>query len=244
MHALLLAAALAIPTVEADTNYLYRTLLVRAAPGSLLQLIDMLQDRSAVYEAGGEGTPFMMRHSQGDHWDLLLIFPMGSFEEYYSRAQTEHRAQAAAQSGMTESAFHHELGRHIAWQEELFVLGPSWDVVEAKLNSGAYYHVEMFVALPGKRDELFKPREMETEYLAYIDRPQNLIFTRAGGAAWDSYTLGVYRDLKHYAESADIPDELQQEAALAAGFDGADKIGSYMRTLIWKHNDTLGGRAR
>ncbi len=52
----------------------------------------------------------------------------------------------------------------------------------------------------------------------------------------------MYRDLKHYAESADIPAELQQEAALAAGFEGADRIGTYMRTLIQRHNDTLGGR--
>ncbi|UCG85023.1 MAG: hypothetical protein JSW71_13885, partial [Gemmatimonadota bacterium] len=80
--------------------------------------------------------------------------------------------------------------------------------------------------------------------LDYIDRPQNLIFTRAAGAAWDSFTLGVYRDLKHYAESADIPQELQQQAALAAGFEGADRIGTYMRTLIQRHNDTLGGRVR
>jgi hypothetical protein len=244
MHALLLIATLALPAVQADTSYLYRTLLLRAGPGSLLELIDMFKDRSAVYEASGEGAPFIMRHSQGDHWDLLLIFPMGSFEDYYSPGRSARRTGAAAQSGMSAAAFQHEVGKLIAWQEELFVLGPNWDVVSAKLNRGAYYHVEMFLALPGKRDELFKQREMENEYLAYIDRPQNLIFTRAGGASWDSYTLGVYSDLKHYAESADIPDELQQEAALAAGFEGADKIGSYMRTLILKHNDTLGGRAR
>ena len=244
MHALLLAATLSLTAVQADTTHLYRTLLVRAGPGSLLELIDMYNDRSSFYEASGEGPPFIMRHSQGDHWDLLLIFPIGGFEEYYGPESTARRAEAAAQSGMSEAEFQHELGKHIAWREELYVLGPSWDLVNAKLNSGAYYHVEMFVAFPGKRDELFRQREMENEYLAYIDRPENLIFTRAGGAAWDSYTLGVYRDLKHYAESGDIPEELQQEAALAAGFEGADRIGTYMRTLIQRHNDTLGGRAR
>jgi len=244
MNTLLLIASLAMPAAQADTSYLYRTLLVRAGPGSLLELIDMYKDRSAVYETSGESAPFIMRHSQGDHWDLLLIFPMGSFDDYYSPERASLRSEAAAQSGMSEAKFQHELAKLVAWREELYVLGPNWDAVRARLNSGAYYHVEMFLALPGKRDELFKQREMENEYLAYIDRPQNLIFTRAGGASWDSYTLGVYSDLKHYAESADIPNELQQEAALAAGFEGADKIGSYMRTLILKHNDTLGGRAR
>ncbi len=243
MNTLLVVAALALPAVQADTSYLYRTLLVRAGPGSLLEVIEMFKSRAEVYEAGG-GAPFIMRHSQGDHWDLLLLFPMRSFTDYYSADQVARREEAAAQSGLGEAEFQHELGKHVAWREELFVLGPSWDLVRAKLDSGGYYHIEMFVALPGKRDELFKEREMENAYLDYVGRPQTLIFTRAAGAAWDSFTLGVYRDLKHYAESADIPQELQQEAALAAGFDGADRIGTYMRTLIQRHNDTLGGRVR
>jgi hypothetical protein len=100
----------------------------------------------------------------------------------------------------------------------------------------------MFVALAGKGQELYRQREMENEYLRRIGRPQNLIFAKALGGPWDSFTLGFYRDLKHYAESADIPSELQQEAAIAAGFEGADKIGTYMRTLIARHNDTLGGK--
>jgi hypothetical protein len=244
MHTLLLAAALTLPAAHADTSYLYRTLLVRAGPGSLLDVIEMFKSRAQVCEASGDGAPFMMRHSQGDHWDLLLLFPMGSFSDYYSGDRVTRRQQAALQSGISEDEFLHELGRHVAWREELYVLGPSWDVVRAKLDSGSYYHVEMFVALPGRRDELFRQREMENAYLNHIGRPQNLIFTRAAGAAWDSSTLGVYRDLKHYAESADVPQDLQQEAALAAGFEGADRIGTYMRTLIQRHNDTLGGRVK
>lgn len=244
MHALLLAATLALPAAQADTSYLYRTILVRAGPGSLLDVIEMFKSRAHVYQASGDGAPFIMRHSQGDHWDLLLLFPMGSFSSYYSGERVARREQATLQSGISEAEFQHELGRYVAWREELYVWGPSWDVVSAKVDSGSYYHVEMFIALAGKRDQLFKQREMENVYLDYIDRPQNLIFTRAAGAAWDSFTLGVYRDLKHYAESADIPQELQQQAALAAGFEGADRIGTYMRTLIQRHNDTLGGRVR
>jgi hypothetical protein len=244
MNALLIAAILAAPTVQADTSYLYRTLLVRAAPGSLLEVIDMYKQRMDVYEAGGTGTPFMMRHSQGDHWDLLLIVPMGSFSDYYSPDQVSRRERAAARSGMSEADFQRRLGQHVSWREELFAWGPALEVTNAALEGGSYYHVEMFVALPGKRAELFKQREMENAYLAYLDRPQNLIFARASGAAWDSFTLGVYRDLKHYAESTDIPEEREQEAALAAGFEGADRIGTYLRTLIQKHNDTLGGRVR
>ena len=45
MHVLLIAAVLAANTVQADTSYLYRTLLIRAAPGRLLELIEAYQDR-------------------------------------------------------------------------------------------------------------------------------------------------------------------------------------------------------
>ena len=73
----------------------------------------------------------------------------------------------------------------------------------------------MFVALPEKARELYREREMENDYLRRIGRPQNLIFAKTLGGAWDSFTLGFYRDLKHYAESVDIPAELQQERAPA-----------------------------
>jgi hypothetical protein len=102
----------------------------------------------------------------------------------------------------------------------------------------------MFIALPGKKAELLREREMENDYLRRIDRPQNLIFTKTLGGSWDAFTLGLYRDLKHYAESADTPPDRQEQAARAAGFEGADRIGTYLRTLIARHNDTLGSPVR
>ena len=65
-----------------------------------------------------------------------------------------------------------------------------------------YYHVEMFIALPGKQKELLKQREMENVYLKEIDRDPNFIFTRLAGSVWDIFTIGCYRDIKHFAESA------------------------------------------
>ena len=62
---------------------------------------------------------------------------------------------------------------------------------------------------------------------------------RDSGAAWDLFTVGGYRDLKHYAESADVPAAKQEEAAKAAGFDGSKAIGPYLRTFIALHHDTL-----
>ena len=80
---------------------------------------------------------------------------------------------------------------------------------------------------------------MENRYRLELGRPQTLIFAREAGGPWDSFTLGFYRDLKHYAESSDAPRDAADRAAKAAGFEGADRIGSYMRQLILYHRDTL-----
>jgi hypothetical protein len=117
---------------DARDAYLYRTLLVRAAPGALLEVIDLYRDQMPTYEAAGE-RPFIMRHSQGDQWDLLLLFPMGSFADYYSPSSIARRARAWEASGISGDEFQQALDERIAWREELFALGPS----------------VMFIALPG-----------------------------------------------------------------------------------------------
>jgi len=227
------------PATELEGDYLYKTLMVRAAPGGLLPLIDMLKERLPVYAAFSDAGPFWMRHTQGDQWDLLLLFPMKSFDDYYSAASIAERARAYEESGTGEVEFLTAAAQHIAWQEELFVWGPSAEAVAARFEGMSFYHVEIFIALAGQREMLLEQRRMENDYLGRIGRQQNLIFRRAGGAAWDSYTLGFYRDLQQYAASSDVPADVEEEAAVAAGFEGAATIGAYMRTLIHMHRDTL-----
>jgi hypothetical protein len=238
MIAMLLAVTLTLQASANEGDYLYRTLMLRAAPGELLEVIDLYVERMPTYRLA-DGPAFMMRHSQGDHWDLLMLFPMGSFADYYTQERIFRRAAAGRASRLPWPAFERAVDALVAWREELFVVGPPPEVVAAAFADNSYYHVEMFVALPGQREALLKERRMENRYLAELDRPQNLIFQRVAGAAWDSYTIGFYRDIKHYAASADIPDERKEAAARTAGFAGADRIGSYLRTLIQWHRDTL-----
>lgn len=239
MIAIVLAALIAIGPPRPDDTFLYRTLMVRAAPGDLLQLIELFQRRVAVYEEAGEHPPLMMRHSQGDQWDLLLLYPMGSFANYYSAERSATRERAAMDSGMSEAEFESALNEITSWREDLFVFGPPLEQVRRAFADNAYYHVEMFIALPGMREALLEERRMENAYLAGIDRPVNLIFTRAAGAKWDLFTIGFYQDVRHWAAIADVPFAHRDAAARAAGFDGADRIGTYMRTLIQLHHDTL-----
>jgi hypothetical protein len=225
------------PNLEGD--YLYKVVMLRAAPGRLLDLIELLKEERDLLADVNEPLPYWMRHTQGDQWDLFILYPLGSFHEYYEPDRTARRLASGTQKGLSEEQLGMEAALLTSWRDELFVRGPDPEAVEEGFANNAFYHVEMFVALPGKRRQLLEERRMENEYLARLDRPQNLIFVREAGGPWDSFTIGFYRDLKHYAESADIPSQEREWAALGAGFQGADYIGSYLRTLINYHRDTL-----
>lgn len=80
---------------------------------------------------------------------------------------------------------------------------------------------------------------MENAYARSLKEPENFIFVRDQGAAWDIFTIGVFRDLKHYAESADVSAKDQEAAAKAAGFEAPSQIGPYLRRFIREHHDTL-----
>ena len=238
---LILITVIALTAVPANlrADELYKTMLVRAAPGKLLELIELSKRRMSFYKEAGEKPPFWMRHSQGDQWDLLFLFPIGSFTEHYTLERVEKRHKAQKATGVTSEEYEKKWFELVAWHEEIFVNGPDLDVVARAFKGAGFFHVEMFRALPGLQDELYKQREMENVYLETLDRPQNLIFTHSQGAAWDLFTIGAYRDLKHFAESADIPEDREEAAARKAGFKSASDIGPYLRTLIAQHNDTL-----
>jgi hypothetical protein len=97
----------------------------------------------------------------------------------------------------------------------------------------------MFQALPGRRADLFREREMENAYLKALGRPQNLIFVRDQGAGCDLFTIGFYRDLEALRRERRHSRASAEAAARSAGFGGASRIGPYLRTLISSHHDTL-----
>ena len=194
------------PSMRGET--LHRMTLLRAPPGRLLDLVAAVKGRGLV-----------LRHSQGDQWDLMVLAPLPGYAEL-------GRAAPVAEPGV------------VAWQEDELVRGPDLARLDGFATAGLY-HIEMFVALAGRRDELLREREMENAYLAALGRPRNAIFVREFGGAWDAFTVGAYRSWKHFAERDDIPPDRSMAAARAAGFDGDDRIGPYLRSLIQTHHDTL-----
>ena len=175
-----------------------------------------------------------MRHSQGDRWDLLLLFPMGSYGDYYGREKVGRRDTNEPLSVPAQ-----KLKQDVSWQEDVFVYGPPLQELRKAFDAAGFFHVEMFQSLPGKQAELYRERDQENLYSRALKQPENLIFVRDQGAAWDLFTIGCFRDLKHYAEAADVSQKDQDAAAKAAGFESASQIGPYLRTLISLHHDTL-----
>lgn len=225
----------------AEGNYLYRAQLVQAAPDKIVELIDLYKTRASLTEAAGDTAPFFMRHSQGDHWDLLLIYPLKSYADYYSAERTARRTKAEASAADLVG----RIQKDIAWQEDLFLYGPALETMQAAFKDSDFYHVEMLHALPGKQAELRKEREMESTYQKFLGRSEIFVFVRDQGAAWDILSIDFYQDLQHYAGCSGngtcvTPSkEKQQAAAHAAGYTDEDQIGIYLRTVIAYHRDTL-----
>lgn len=228
----LLTATAALAEASAET-YLYRASMVQAAPGKVVELIGLYQRSFPLIAASGDAAPLWMRHSQGDRWDLLILYPMGSYGDYYSAERITRRSKALP-SDLSKG-----IRQDIAFQEDLFVYGPPLEQVRAAFAPAGLFHIEIMRALPGKQAEVYRERQMESAYQKALGRPELLIFVRDQGAAWDVFSIDVYRDLKHYAESVDIPREKQMAAAHTAGYDTPDDIGPYYRSVIATHHDTL-----
>lgn len=238
--ALCAASAQARQPPAAARPELYRFVMIQAAPGKLPDLIDLYRQRVPVIVAGGDEAPIFVRHSQGDRWDLLVIFPSGSYTDYYSRERIARRDEAARGSGLDGGAYLRRMYELIAWHEDVFVHGPPLAELRAYLTGTTVAHFEMMQALPGKRDELIAERQMESAFNSLRGRPAMLTFTHDQGAAWDVITLDAWRDWRQYGELQMVPADVSEAAAKKAGFASADAVGVYMRSLISTHHDTLG----
>lgn len=240
MRSLLVALLLCFCLMTQAQDQLYQVKLIRAAPGQLLEVIDLLKEDMKNHEDYGIEQPYLIRHSQGDHWDLMMIYPVNDLADYYS-ADFQDGLSGSNSLGKT---FGDDFFKQISFQEESIVKGPEKGLFHDWFRQYGYYHVEIFTSLAGKQAELLKEREMENVYLEEINRRPNFIFTKVTGASWDIFTIGYYTGIKDYASSADIPIEEEDRAAKVAGFESVYTIGSYLRSLLLEHHDTLGGAVR
>jgi len=223
-----------------DTLWLVTTL--RAAPGELKALIGDLQalEKQGFYSHGDRIAPLILRHSQGDQWDLMLLEPIGSYSEFFAPERLKSEARNTFESAETLG----KLEARIAYQDELFAYGPSPEFLAAYTKDANFFHIEMFDALPGMNNKLLEQREMENVYLEKTKRRGNLIFDGDKGTNVDSFTIGAYKDLAAFATRPGLAEGASLKAAQEAGFEDDNSIGFYLRTLISAHHDTLANRVK
>lgn len=199
--------------IKVSATELYRVTLLRAEPGHLGALLS----ESQKLRQNKHGDLVIMRHSQGDQWDLMLLDPPG-------------KSAATEMVFTTPVAFQHSF---------LASSATRWQQVRRKAEENQLYHIEMFHALAGKKKELIKQREMENVYYHATQRAGNVIFSTTFGSDVDSFTVGFYADLLAFATTPDLPEKTFEKAATDAGFVNRDSIGLYLRELISSHHDTL-----
>jgi len=222
---------------QREGDYLYKVETVRAAPGKLEALLDWAAEikGSDYFDDAGGRFPFIMRHSQGDQWDLMIINPMQSWAAYYSKSAIRKRDKAAEKYGDLLAG----VEGLIAFEEDHFAYGPALDEIAREYTDNAFFHIEMFHAAPGKAAALLEQRRMENAYLGATGQTTNMIFRRAGGSDIDVFTIGFHKSLEAFAAPSGASDEDREAAALAAGFKNRADISFYLRSLISAHHDTL-----
>src|SRR5271154_6413492 len=136
------------PILAAEPEpFLYKAMFVRAAPGKLLDVIALYQGRMPVYDASGDERPLWMRHSQGDQWDLMFLFPMGSWETYFTTDRAARREKAGAAAQLPQPEYARRFYELVAWHEDVYVEGPPLDAVRKAFEGAGLFHVEIFLAL-------------------------------------------------------------------------------------------------
>ena len=223
----------ALASLEGTT--LYRVLTLRAAPGEFDSWITALPEIRAAYEARGDHAPFVLRHSQGDHWDLMLIEPWGDFAGYLSTERLEQRRRATESMTLLRAW----LDDAPSFREDLFALGPSVDLLETLFAGNDLYHVEMFHVLPRRKDDLLEQRRMENAYLRQTGQVANTIWSGIGGSDVDVFTIGFHADLAAFAAGSPMTPTEKDRAARDAGFASVGAISGFLRGLITRNHDTL-----
>ncbi len=235
--ALILSIASPAAAQQREGDYLYKVSTVRAALGEFENLLDWIAALKAsdYFDDAGEHAPFLMRHSQGDQWDLMIITPMEGWAKYYSNSAIRKREKAAEK----HSASLAPGAALIAFDEDHFAFGPPLNEMTSEYAENAFYHIEMFHAAPGKAEALLEQRRMENAYLATTGQTTNMIFRRAGGSDVDAFTIGFHENLQAFAAPSGATPEEAEAAAIAAGFKERADISFYLRSLISAHHDTL-----
>ncbi len=227
---------------DQDLSTLYRVQTVRAAPGHLQEFIEINKQLATqgFYDGWSVSAPFIGRHSQGDHWDIMMIHPMLGYSDYFAADKLELREVAHRKHAEQLQ----RLDQVTAFKEDLFAYGPALSHLQASFKDNSFLHIEIFHALAGKKDELLQQRITENAYLKGVSRTANEIFVMDGGGDADIMTIGFYPSLQEFAKPQTMNEQQRDAVAKQVGFKSLDDISYYLRSLISAHHDTLANVVR
>lgn len=207
-------AVLCLLCVSAFANaetYLVTTL--RASPGQLESLLEV----AGHYRAEHRGNVLLMRHSQGDHWDLMMLEPAASD----ATVQPDFDALVDFQLSF------------LADSETPFV------ELRTEAARAGLFHIEMFHALAGKKAALIDQRLRENQYLQQTGQTTNAVFVTRFGSDVDVFTVGLHKDMAALDAGPTVSSAEAELIAKEAGFKNRADLGFYLRSLLISHHDTL-----
>ena len=197
----------------------------RAAQGKFPDLLEVVKNTD--WNALGFDKPVMMRHSQGNHWDLMLLGSSNTSCKT-NACEAAHTAFEATINTLVDSEVNFTAKSNTSWAD-----------LKTLNETSGLYHIEMFMAGAGKHEALLKERQMENDYLERIGIKPNVIFETIYGSDVDNFTVGFYPDLVQYAKQPDMTPAEMETAAKASGFKNRADISFLLRELIVGHHDTL-----
>jgi hypothetical protein len=232
MRTLVITAALCawLPTARpsyaqaagaSDAQQLYHVHVVKAAPGKLRDLMDTYL--SAPVPAG-EQHPVVLRHREGDDWDLLVLTPYGKAEHVVSAAAPSADIQAAYAKVRANSERH----------TDSFAAGPAWSDGQKTFDGGAnaVYVVAVYRALNGHRDQLAETlRKLSAAEVA----GRTVTLRHVEGGPFDFIQITRYDSWNDI--DADTP--AAAERLRAQGFTMPDGPSIELRQHMAEHHDTI-----
>jgi hypothetical protein len=191
----------------------YRVTTLRASPGQL----ETLLAEASKYRAEQDGNVILMRHSQGDHWDLMMLEPAG----------------ATPTAGRDFSAL-------VDFQLSLLADSETpFTQIKAASAQAGLFHIEMFHALAGKKAALIDQRIRENQYLQRTGQTTNAVFVTRFGSDVDVFTVGFHQDMAALDAGPTVSAAKAEQIAKEAGFKNRADLGFYLRSLLISHHDTL-----
>jgi hypothetical protein len=201
----------AAPAAQAQAGgaELYHVHFVKAAPGKLVEMIDAYVNAPA--DPQSPGPPVILRHREGDDWNLLVLRPLGP----------EVTVRAAPPAAELQQFLTRTRGMR-AMHNDTFAIGPPWaearklvlgDERAEASGTGGVYVVSVMRSLPGHRDQL----QGALQKIAAEDAGRALTLQHLEGAPWEFVTITRYDSWTAFGESEQKGSGQPGPASLALG---------------------------